>query len=198
MSALLGKPRPRTVGRKTRHHPYRLAAAAAIAVLVVATSAARAAGGHYAFVGGTPAERAGVTAALDASRFDWSLVPETVTIRLQPDQPTAAIPGTILLDSNLVDAGRFAWGPIQHEYAHEVDFFLLDPATRAVLRARLGGVAWLEAGVPHDDLAGERFADALTWAYWPSPDDVTRPPGEFAPTAFRSLLTGLLAQRTGL
>ena len=43
---------------------------------------ARAVGGHYVFDGGSDAARAAVRAALDASRFDWSLVEKEITIRI--------------------------------------------------------------------------------------------------------------------
>lgn len=172
------------------------------AVLLVAISAkpAAAGGGNYAFDGGTRAERAQVRAALAASLFDWSLVPELITIRIGAGVGCSARAGTIELDSGLLQTGRFAWGVIQHEYAHQVDFFLLDDAMRARLAERLGGESWWQtsAGVPHQALTSERFASSLAWAYWPSPDNVLRPTsaadeaGALAPADFRLLLGDVL------
>jgi len=65
-------------------------------------------------------------------------VPEQVTIRIAAGLAPSAQAGTIELDSGLVQAGRFAWGVIQHEYAHEVDFFLLNDTLRATLAQRSG------------------------------------------------------------
>jgi hypothetical protein len=106
----------------------------------------------------------------------------------------------IELDSGLLRTGRFAWGVIQHEYAHQVDFFLLNDAIRARLDGLLGGEAWWQssAGLPHQALTSERFASTLAWAYWPSPDNVLRPSsttdeaGAVAPAAFRVLLGAVL------
>ena len=50
-----------------------------LAVLALAGTAA-AGGGTYVFDGGTPIQRAQVRAALEASAFDWNLVPARVTI----------------------------------------------------------------------------------------------------------------------
>jgi hypothetical protein len=89
---------------------------------------------------------------------------------------------------------------VQHEYAHQVDFFVLDDAMRSKLWAQLGGETWWQTstGLPHQGLASERFASTLAWAYWPSPENVLRPSstsdeaGAVAPAAFRALLGGLL------
>ena len=172
------------------------------ALLAAATSAqaAVAGGGNYAFDGGTRAERAQVRAALDASLFDWSVVPEQITIRIAPGLACSARAGTIELDSGLLDAGRFSWGVIQHEYAHQVDFFLLDDAMRARLAGRLGGESWWETSsrLAHQALTSERFASTLAWSYWPSQDNVLRPSspddeaGTVAPADFRALLANVL------
>ena len=173
---------------------------AALLAAAVGAQAAAAGGGNYVFDGGTRAERAQVRAALDASLFDWSVVPEQITIRIAPGLACSARAGTIELDSGLLRAGRFGWGVVQHEYAHEVDFFLLDDAARARLAASLGGASWWQtpAELPHQALTSERFASTLAWAYWPSPDNVLRPSstadeaGAVAPADFRALLGGLL------
>jgi hypothetical protein len=112
---------------------------------------AKAVGGHYAFVGGSDAARAAVRSALDASRFDWDLVEEKITIRITDFGP------------------KYAWGIVQHEYAYQVDFFLLDAGDRRRVRRWLGGSDWCyeDPDVDHDDHACERFASSLAWAYWP-------------------------------
>jgi hypothetical protein len=56
-------------------------AVAVAAVALVAVPTARG-GGHYVLDGGTAAERHGVVAALEASSFDWSLVPGQTTIHI--------------------------------------------------------------------------------------------------------------------
>jgi hypothetical protein len=142
-----------------------------------------------------------VEAALDASSFDYSVVPGPISIHIRRDAATEATPGNIYLDPNLLDAGRFAWGVVQHEYAHEVDFLVLTDADRAQLQTALGGTSWC-SGAVHAQLACERFADLVSWAYWQSPDNCLRPAsaadegGRLAPAAFRALLTRLLPQRT--
>ncbi len=176
-------------------------ATAAVVLYLFSATGAGAYGGHYVFVGGTPAQRAVVVAALDASRFDWSLVQETVTIVLGPGLTTSALPETISIDSDLLDAGRFAWGPIQHEYAHVVDYSLLDPGMRAYLGQRLGGASWWQepgTPLPHGQLASERFATEVAWSYWPSPSNSLKPSsakdegGSIAPRKFRLLLARLI------
>src|SRR5947208_3367019 len=114
--------------------------------LVLAGSAA-ARGGRYVLDGGTPRQQAQVRVALQVSLFDWSVVPATISIHLRPDSETYATRGEIWIDTKLLDSGSFAWGPIQHEYAHQVDFFLLDDAKRAQLNALLHGKLW-----SHDEL----------------------------------------------
>ena len=171
-------------------------------VALAAPGLARAAGGSYVFDGGSPAEQAQVRAAIDASSFDWSLVPQTITIHIQPGVSSEATVGNIWLDSNLVDAGRFAWGVVQHEYAHQVDFFLLDDAKRQELQAALGGSSWWQsaAGQAHGDLASERFASTLAWSFWQSKDNVMAPDstggesGAVGPARFRALLAQVLGQ----
>jgi len=176
---------------------------ALIALLLISPTAAAAAGGHYSVEGGTVAERAQVTDALRASSFDWSIVPEQIEIHVARDIDSDAAPGQIWLDSDLLDSGRFAWGVVQHEYAHQVDFFLLTDTDRTDLLQQLGGQAWWSppgSALPHGQLAAERFASMLAWSYWPSPDNVMRPQGPMAesaamaPPAFRASLQRLLVQ----
>jgi hypothetical protein len=159
---------------------------------------AQAAGGNYIFDGGTPKQQGQVRSALNASAFNWSLIPGRITIHITPGQANAeAAPGEIWLDSHLLDAGMFSWGIVQHEYAHEVDFFLLDNAKRAVLAPLLGGSSWWQSetvNLPHATLTSERFASTLAWAYWPSTSNSMRPQSKndesaaMAPAKFRALM----------
>jgi pyridoxine/pyridoxamine 5'-phosphate oxidase len=172
----------------------------ALAALLSVTGEAAAVGGRYTVVGGKPAHRAEVRAALDASTFDWSRVPARITIHVASGAHPHAVPGHIWLDASLLAAGRFSWAVVQHEYAHQVDFFLLDPARRAFLNAALGGLDWCGAvtGLHHAAYGCERFASTLAWAYWPSPQNALRPEAgtdeaaAMPAPAFRSLLSGLL------
>ncbi len=175
-----------------------LAAAAALAL----AGHARAGGGDYGFDGGTSAQRAQVVAALDASSFDWSLVPARITIHIAPGHASLATPGDIWIDARLLGAGKFAWGVVQHEYAHEVDFFLLTPADRAAFTALFGVSDWCYGvpGLPHAAYGCERFASTLAWSYWPSPANSMRPlsatdeAASVTPGAFRALLGRMLAE----
>jgi hypothetical protein len=160
-----------------------------LAALALAPSAL-AAGGTYVFDGGTRAEQGQVRAALNASSFDWSLVPGPVVIHIGAGEGPHAVAGQIWLDASLLDAGRFSWGVVQHEYAHQVDFALLTDGLRARLHPLLGGTTWW--GAQHAQIDCERFADAVAWAYWPSRDNVMRPPASFDPAAFRAALAALV------
>ena len=180
----------------------RCALTAAFAALAL-SGVAQAAGGNYVFDGGTPKEQAQVRSALNASAFNWSLVPAQITVHVAPGFGTSdATPGELWLDSALLDSGVFSWGVVQHEYAHEVDFFLLDEAKRAVLAPQLGGQSWWQgAGAPlaHGQLTCERFASTLAWAYWPSARNSMKPQSRndesaaMAPAAFRALIAQVLA-----
>jgi hypothetical protein len=111
----------------------------------------------------------------DASRFDWDLVEDEITIRITDCGCAGADPGEIILDEEILTNPRFgpkyAWGIVQHEYAHQVDFFLLDARDRRRVRQWLGGSDWCyeDPDVDHDDHACERFASSLAWAYWARP-----------------------------
>lgn len=180
-----------------------MALAAGLASL--AAGEAHAGGGNYVFTGGTPNEQAQVRDALEASTFPWDVVPGQIVIRIAPGALTAASPGVISLDSNLIDSGVFAWGLIQHEYAHQVDFFLFDDNTRARLAQLLRAKAWCWPGSggerEHSDYGCERFASTLAWAYWPSPDNALRPTGSatesaaLPPAVFKRLLGTVLHGR---
>jgi hypothetical protein len=188
---------------------------AAAALLVVATLAllltpgALAGGGRYVFDGGTPNQQEQVRAALEASSFDWNVVPVTVTVHVAPGLGSRAVPGQIWLDADLLDSGTYGWGVVQHEYAHQVDFFLLSASARAQLLTALGGASWWQSSaaarapdgtLQHASLASERFASTLAWSYWQSPANTLRPHGRtdesgaMAPPKFRQLLATLLGR----
>lgn len=172
------------------------------ALFGVLANSALAQGGSVSFSGGTAREQATVRAALDASSFDWGLIPQTVDVHIGAYGDSYSTYGNVFLDATLLDSGRFAWGVVQHEMAHQVDFFLLDGAKRAALQQALGGKDWCYevAGVAHADHGCERFASELAWAYWPSSDNSMRPssPGDEAGAmpagAFRALLAQLLGK----
>jgi hypothetical protein len=164
------------------------------------TGVAQAAGGNYGFDSGTPKQQAQVRKALDASSFNWSVVPTKIRIHIGAGYDNEATRGDIWIDANLLNSGKFAWGIIQHEYAHQVDFFLLDDSDRAQLATRLGGVSWWGIGsADHDELTSERFASTLAWAYWQTKDNCLRPTSPkdesaaLPPAKFRSLLATTLA-----
>ena len=166
---------------------------------------ANAAGGNYVFDGGTPQQQAQVRSALNASSFDWNLVPAQVTIHLAPGTDSFAERGHIYIDSDVLAAGRFAWAIVQDEYAHQVDFFLFDEATRASLNKQLGGKDWCYGvtGFAHSQYGCERFASTLVWSYWPSKHNAYKPTSKndeaaaMAPAKFRGLMNQLVgASRT--
>lgn len=183
--------------------------ARALTVIVVLAAAlaiagpAHAVGGNYVVKGGTPKQHSEVRAALDASSFDWGVVRNRVTIHISSKAKTFATRGHIVLDARLVDSGRYGWGFIQHEYAHQVDFFLFGPRTRARINGLIGGREWsYSARGPqneHHAYGCERFASTLTWAYWSSSDNALRPKSSrdesaaMAPAEFKALMASLLA-----
>lgn len=174
--------------------------AATVVLALVLPASALAGGGDYAFDGATAGERATVRAALNASSFDWSLVPQRVTIHVGSVGTSHASPGHIWLDRGLLAAGRFAWPSVMDEYAHQVDFLVLDPLRRSILQQRLGASAWCyeTAGLAHSAYGCERFSSMVAWAYWPSRESAYRPvsprdeTAAMAPVEFRQLLSSLV------
>jgi hypothetical protein len=160
--------------------------------------AAHAAVGRYAFDGGTRAQRSQVESALRASSFDWNLVPGRIVIHIGKGISSHAVAGQIWLDAGLLGTGRFSWGVVQHEYAHQVDFELLTDLMRAQLQPLLQDSAWWGSLDQHAQLGCESFADLLAWAYWQSPANVMMPSsatdegGQMSPAAFRAALTAVL------
>ena len=172
--------------------------AASLAALAMAGNA-YAKGGNYVITGGTDAERATVKAALDVSAVDWSIVPVRVEIRIYNDIENSAGPGRIWLDAALLHSGVPSWGLIQHEYGHQIDYFLLDGAERAFLRKKLRGKAWWPgAQIPHRNAGAERFASTLAWSYWQSGQNSLKPDSKYSesaamkPAKFRALMRNVL------
>jgi hypothetical protein len=191
--------------RRARADPERVLRRTFLTLLVAAgfclcAQPALAGGGNYSFAGGTLEEQTTVRSALDASSFEWNLIPKTVTVHVGAYGDSYSTYGEVFLDSTLLDAGRFSWGVVQHEFAHQVDFFLLDDAKRTLLQQQLGGADWCytTTGLSHSEHGCERFASELAWAYWPSADNSMRPSatndeaGAMPVAAFRSLLAELL------
>jgi len=180
---------------------HRLAVLTAAACLASPATTAGA-GGSYRFDGGTKKERETVVAALRASSFDWSVVPGPIVIHIVDGEPSRSIPHEIWLDGDLLDAGEFAWGVVQHEYAHQVDYLLFDANQRALLLKRLGGRDWCHGtpGLAHDQYGCERFASTLAWSFWPSAQNSMRPTGRrdesaaMAPAKFRALVSRLTSR----
>jgi hypothetical protein len=167
----------------------------ALAAATLVPPVGRADGGRYVFAGGTQRQQAEVRRALNASAFDWDLVPARITVHVAPAVVSHATPGDIWLDADLLNAGTFAWGVVQHEYAHQVDYFLLNAPARALLSRQLGAGVWCSNSAERRaDLGCERFASAFAWSYWPSPDNCMRPAGARSLSAarFRNLVSGLI------
>ena len=173
--------------------------AVTLAALAMPASAL-AGGGNYSFEGAKPAERSTVRAALNASAFDWNIVPQHVTIHVGPYGASHSTPGEIWLDRGLLGSGRFAWATVMDEYAHQIDFQVLDAPGRAVLQEKLGTSAWCyeTEGLSHGANGCERFASMVAWAYWPSKDNAYRPgsptdeSASMRPAEFRNLLSSLV------
>jgi hypothetical protein len=179
--------------------------AVTLAALALPASAL-AGGGDYSFEGAKPAERSTVRAALNASAFDWSIVRQHVTIHVGPYGVSHSTPGDIWLDRNLLSAGRFAWATVMDEYAHQIDFHVLDAPRRAILQDKLGTKAWCyeTEGLSHEANGCERFASMVAWAYWPSKDSSYRPgsptdeSASMRPAEFRTLLSSLVGMPAAL
>jgi hypothetical protein len=162
---------------------------------------AKAQSAGYSFVGGTARQQATVRNALDASSFDWNLVPGAVTIHIAKGvSGSYSTKGNIWLEPALLTHGAKAWGVIQHEYAHQIDFFLFDSTIRARLTKLLGAKTWWagQSSLRHSQLGCERFASTLAWAYWPSRQNTLirfahAEATAMPPAKFRRLLDNLLA-----
>ncbi|HEY3921431.1 MAG TPA: hypothetical protein VGL76_04895 [Gaiellaceae bacterium] len=171
------------------------------ALFFASSSLAKAALPALAFQGGTPAEQAQVVKALNASSFNWSVIGVPVTVHIGDYEGDYATAGDVYFNASLLDSGQFAWGTVQHEFGHQVDFALLTDADRAQLQQALGVSTWFGDGTTtqlHSSLGAERFASELAWAYWQSPSNAMSPSSigiesNGMPVAqFRALVTQLL------
>ena len=162
------------------------------------------AGASYTFDGGTKKDRETVVAALEASSFDWTVLPGPIAIHIVHGEPSRSVPHELWLDADLLDSGEFAWGVVQHEYAHQVDYLLFDDARRAQLLRELGGRDWCYTvpGLAHDQYGCERFASTFAWSFWPSRENSMRPThrrdesAAMAPAKFRALVSSLTRRAT--
>ena len=175
-----------------------------LTVALVLPTSALAGGGNYVFDGARPAERTTVRAALNASSFDWGVVERRVTIHVGGYGVSHATPGHVWLDRGLLATGRFAWATVMDEYAHQVDFLVLDAPRRLVLQERLQAGAWCyeDAGLAHSANGCERFASMITWAFWQSKDNSYSPLSSSDESAampageFRELVATLVGKRS--
>jgi hypothetical protein len=173
----------------------------AVLFVLLVPANADAAGGSYTFSGGSESARAAVRDALEASAFDWSLVPEPVTIQIADCGCAGARPGVIVLDETLLESipyGRaYTWGIVQHEYAHQVWWLALDDVQRSFLRGRLRALdlCYEQSGISPDGHACERFASTLAWAYWPNAGNPMRADSAMSARRFRALMVSFLDSR---
>ena len=159
-----------------------------------------AAGGDYAFDGGTRSQQAQVRAALDTTSFDFRIVPQRVTVHIGRYGVSYSTPGHVWLDSRLLDAGLFSWPTVIDEFAHQVDFLVLDASRRSILQERLGAPAWCYEipGLAHGAYGCERFSSMVAWAYWPTKENAYKPTSAadesaaMPPAEFRALMRDLL------
>jgi hypothetical protein len=175
-------------------------AATLLALVLPSPGTAATTGADVMLDGGTARERAEVRAALSASSFDWRLLRRQVTVHIGRYGTSHSTPGHVWLDGGLLRSGRFAWATVMDEFAHQVDFFLLDGPRRQLLQERLGTQAWCyeDPALAHGANGCERFASMVAWAYWPTKHNAYRPRTRADETAsmsaaeFRSLLADLI------
>lgn len=173
----------------------------ALATVLAWSGSAVASTASYTVSGGTPAEQQQVRLALEASAFPWSTVRATISVTIARGISTSSIPGAVWLDSDLLDAGVFSWAFVQDEFAHQIDYLLLDDAERLALNRALKGRVWCHLdrpGLPHSSYGCERFSSTFVWSYWQSRENAYRPRSRrdesaaMAPAAFRALLEPML------
>jgi hypothetical protein len=200
-----GPPQPAAKGRGSSPSVAAFACvlvgAALLALALLRTEANATLRGGYSFAGGTPRERETVRDALAASSFDWNAIPGHVTVHIRRGGCYAE-KGSVWLDPAMLAQGRASWGVIQHEFAHEVDFFLFNSRIRSSLATLLGAKVWWsdDPRLRHDQLGAERFASTLAWAYWPCRSNsifrFAHAEATAMPAArFHALMDALLARR---
>lgn len=176
------------------------AAALCASVSLALPAAANPAVSNLVFDGGTRADRRAVVSALEASSFDWSVVPGPIVVHIRAGTGSQSLPGEIWLDAGLLRAGTFAWGVVQHEFGHQVDYLLLDDGERERLQQLLGARDWCyeTAGLAHAEHGCERFASTLAWSYWQSPSNCMKPASArdesaaMPPSRFKAVLESML------
>lgn len=184
-----------------------------VAALIFAGTAA-AKGGSFAFDGGTPFEQQQVTQALAVSSFDFSQVTQAITVHIVPStdphlaggtEAGYSTPGDVWLSTYWLEFGQLGWGIVQHEFAHEIDYYVLTDAQRADLLKHLdpsgSTTSWCDHAALYEARPCEWFASELAYAFWPSDANIQAPnytgnlSGHMTPTAFRAELDSLgLAQ----
>lgn len=178
--------------------------AALLGALALPGTAAAVLNGPVAIDGGNAYEQTQVRAALRISAFDYTPVAARVTVVITRNIPSsdAVSNGVMNIDANLLDAGEFSWGVVQHEMGHEVDFLYFSDADRAQLLDALGGASWWYTApmLAHGDYGCERFASELSWAFWSDKQDNSMHPvgvhdesNQMPVAAFRTLVNQLLA-----
>jgi hypothetical protein len=151
--------------------------------------------------GGSAHARAQVARALAASDFDWSTIRARVTVHIG-DFESRSTAGHVWLNERLLTSGTFSWGVVLHEFAHQVDFLMLDAADRERLRTAFGVAEWFpgRARLRHEAYGCERFASTFAWSFWPSRANSMRPSAvgdessSMPPPSFRRLVQRLLAE----
>lgn len=180
-------------------HRMKVALAALVAALTLAGTAAAA---DVRFDGGTPFEQQQVTQALASWRVDTSSLP-TITVHVVPPSDPHlgngaaagySIPGDVWLSSYWLDFGQAGWGFVQHEFGHELDYYVLTDAQRAELMKLFGASTWCDHSQPYTERACEWFASELSWAFWPTQTNLQDPgttnglSGHVDPAKLRALI----------
>lgn len=143
---------------------------AALAAALLVAPAALAKGGHVRFDGGTPDEHLTVKEALAVSKFNFNIVRRTIIVHILPGGDRSE-PGAIWLDPKRLDLGAFAWGAVQHEFGHQVDFLVMTDIQRAKFNAFFGTPSWTPPAdwdglTGHESIGRERFASMIAWTFW--------------------------------
>jgi hypothetical protein len=107
-------------------------------------------------------------------------------------------PGIVVLDETMLASspyGRaYAWGIVQHEFAHQVWWYALNDELRSELQSLLGGgdLCYEQPGLPHEAHSCELFASTLSWAYWPVAGNPMQAEKVMGARQFRRLLGRML------
>ena len=150
---------------------YLILVAALFALLLPAD--AKASGGSYTFSGGSEAARTEVRNALDASAFDWSLVPQTISIQIVDCGCAGPVRGSSSSTRRCSSRRRTA-APIPGASSSTSTPTRSGGSLWTMSSGRFSRTGWAaptfryeRPGLSHDDHACERFASTLAWACWP-------------------------------